>query len=90
MDSKNSRGGHEPDRTKTRFEVLAIHYSRGYDRTEKSPAGHWKGGANQVMSELRNARDTMPDGVCSDLELPQGSSYVTGVRKFKELHGNKL
>lgn len=37
-----------------------------------------------LIGELWNCISIMPSSTCSDLELPQGSTYAQGVRKLRE------
>lgn len=92
------RGGHAPEQLRMAF-VESIESSdaepwytaldemlwfREGDQRERwlnmSPEqrGRW------LIGQLWNCTDCLPGSICGDLDLPQGSSYATAVRKLRD------
>ena len=75
------RGGHAPSHLREAFEawvsadrpsVIEV----GMDKTKMS--------ARRLLGILWNCSDTMPIGLCAELDMPAGSSYAMAARQLKE------
>jgi len=69
-----SRGGHAPGDLREEF---------GEFVGEDSNAATDQGRLKQLCGMLWNCSDIMPSGLCSDLNLPPGSTYAKGARYLK-------
>ena len=80
LEDPTARGGHAPGHLRDWFVLFVETGNRDAEMVEQNRSTAW------LFGQLWNCTDIMPSDLCTEVDLPVGSTYACGAREMKRQH----